>query len=276
MDQGPGYPVNGGQYGLDPTPLNDPQWSLLSARYGQQNEHFNTSQSAPSSTASLQTYQHFPYSQPPYGNYGIHQESMYPLPSYSGSYAPQYQQSNPLNPYVISQYGTGSGQATSQVEQPFPTSSQAWDSYSSVFAADDLTISPRALQRVDNIPQAQRSAQTWIHDTTGGFQQQNAVNQAGVTGQHTSARGNAVGYSSPSFSSAESGPTRGTSSQGSDLVRATVPRRGVTTLRQSSLRVTHPELLSSTENVPSRRIGAALYIVLDLEPTEFEISARGR
>lgn len=271
MDQGPGYPVNTGQYGLDSAPLNEPPWGY---QYGQQNEHFSASQNSPSSTLSHQAYQQYAESNPSYSNYGIPPDSMYPMTSYSGSYASQYQQSNPLNPYIVPQYGTSPQQASSQMEQSFPASSRPWVSYSPVYPSDVRTISPSALQRVDNIPQSQRSAQPWSRDTAGGFQQHNVINQTGVSGQQTPGRGNAVGYTSPNFSGAEPGPTGTAPSQGSDSARNTASRRGTTTSRQSSLRVTHPELLSSTENVSSRRIEVAPYVVLDVEPVELEVSVK--
>jgi hypothetical protein len=274
MDPDNSYPVSGGQYGLDQPPLNESQWSIYQPQYGQQNEQF-VSQSAPPSTVT-QAYQ--PYSDPQlsYGNYGIPQESIYPVPFSSTSYVPSYQQSNLLNPYVTSQQGTVQSQARPQVQQPFQSGSQPYP-YAQAFRADDRTISPHVLERVDNNPQAQRSAQTWNQGVAAGYEHQNAINSTGAPSQQTSSRSNAGEYASPSFGGVgDSSRAGGIPSQPREVPRTAISRRGTTILPQSTLRITHPELLAATQNNPSRRISSAPFIVLDEVPVELDGGAKGR
>jgi len=274
MEPDNSYPVTGGQYGLDQSPLNESQWSIYQPQYSQQNEQF-VSQSAPPSTVT-QTYQ--PYSDPQlsYSNYSIPQESIYPVPFSSASYVPSYQQSNLLNPYVTSQQGTVQSQARPQVQQPFQSGSRPYP-YTQAFRADDQTISPHVLERVDNIPQAQRSAQTWNQGVAAGYEHQNAINPIGASSQQTSPRSNVGEYASPHFGSVgDSGRAGGIPSQAREAPRTAISRRGATILPQSTLRITHPELLAATQNNLSRRISSAPFIVLDEIPVELDGGAKGR
>ena len=269
MDPDNSYPVSGGQYGLDPSSLNESQWPVYQSQYGQQNERFAPAQSTPSSTVTPQTYQ--PYSDPQlsYGNYGIHQESMYPIPSYSGGYALSYQQSNLLNPYVTTQHGAVQSQARPLIQQSFQTGSQPYP-YTQAFRADDRTISPHVLERVDNMPQLQRSSQIWNHGAAPGYEQQNVTTSAGQISQQTSPRQNSGEYNSPVGSVGDSSRQGGGSSLARDVPKSAASRRGTTILPQSTLRITHPELLAATQSTSSRRISSAPFIVLDEEPVALE------
>jgi hypothetical protein len=275
MDPDNSYPVSGSQYGLEQPPLNESQWPIYQPQYGQQNEQFASSQNAPPSTVTSQTYQ--PYSDPQlsYGNYGIPQESMYPVPFPSSGYAPSYQQSNLLHPYVTSQHGAVQSQARPQIQQSFQSGSQPYP-YTQAFRADDRTISPHVLERVDNVPQSQRSAQTWNQGVAAGYEHQNAINPTGTHSQQTSSRPKAGEYTSPNFGGVgDSGRTAGIPSQAREVPRTAVSRRGTSILPQSTLRITHPELLAATQNTPSRRISSAPFIVLDEVPVELESGIKG-
>jgi hypothetical protein len=273
MDPENSYPVSGGQYGLDQTPLNESQWSIYQPQYGQQNEQF-ASQNAPPSTVT-HTYQ--PYSEPQlsYGNYGIPQESVYPVPFPSGSYVSSYQQSNLLHPYGTAQQGAVQSQARPQIQQSFQSGSQPYP-YTQAFRADDRTISPHVLERVDNVPQSQSNTQTWNQGVAAGYEPQNAVNSNGAHSQQASSRPKAGEHTSPIFGVGDSGRTGGIPSQAREVPKTAVSRRGTSILPQSTLRITHPELLAATQNTPSRRISSAPFIVLDEVPVELESGVKGR
>lgn len=268
MDQDNSYPVSRAQYGLDPPSLNDSQWPMYQPQYAQQNEQFAPPQSAPSSTVAPQSYQTYSDPQLSYGNYGIPQESMYPVPSYSGDYAPSYEQSNLLHSYVTTQHGAVQSQARPHLQQSFQSGNQPYP-YTQAFRADDRTISPHVLERVDNIPQSQRSSQTW--NQGAGYEHQNAINSAAQISQQTSSRPKAAEYSPPSVGGiGDSGRPSGISSQVREVPRTALLRRGTTILPQSTLRITHPELLAATQDIKSRRISSAPFIVLDEEPVTLE------
>jgi hypothetical protein len=249
---------------------------MYQSQYGQQNDQFTPPQTATSSTITPQTYQ--PYSDPQlsYGNYGIPQESMYQVPSFPSGYATQYQQSNLLHPYVTSQHGAVQSQARPQIQQSFQSGNQPYP-YTQAFRADDRTISPHVLERVDNIPQSQRGAQTWNQGAAAGYEHQNAINSTGAHSQQTSSRPKAGEYTSPGVGGVgDSGRTGGISTQARDVPRTAVSRRAPTILPQPMLRITHPELLAATQNIPSRRIISAPFIVLDEVPAELESGVKGR
>ncbi len=271
MEPDNSYPVSGGQYGLDPPSLNESQWAMYQAQYGQQNEQFAPPQVVPPSTVTTQTYQ--PYSDPQlsYGNYGIPQETLYSVPSFSGGFAPSYQQSELLHPYVSTQRGTAQSQAHPQIQQSFQSGNQPYP-YTQVFRADERTISPHVLERVDNIPQSQRSSQTWNQGVAAGYEHQNAINSTGQINQQMLSRPNAGDFTSPSVGgSGSSGRLGGISSQVRDVPRSAPSRKGTTILQpQSRVRITHPELLATTQNISSRRISSAPFIVLDEEPVALE------
>jgi hypothetical protein len=270
MDSDNSYPVSGGQYGMDQSSLNDSQWPMYQAQYAQQNEQFAPPHSAPSSTVTSQTYQ--PYSDPQlsYGNYSIPQDSMYPVPSYSSGYAPSYQQSNLLHPYVTAQHGAVQSQAHPHIQQSFQSGNQPYP-YTQAFRADDRTISPHVLERVDNVPQSQRSSQTWNQGVAASYEHQNAINSTAQISQQTSSRPKAAEYTSASVGGiGDSGRLAGISSQVRDVPRSAPSRRGTTILPQSTLRITHPELLAATQEAKSRRISSAPFIVLDEEPVALE------
>ena len=196
--------------------------------------------------------------------------------STSSGYGPSFQQSNLLHSYVPSQQGAVQSQARPQIQQSFQSGSQPYP-YTQAFRADDQTISPHVLERVDNIPQSQRSAQTWNQGVAAGYEHQNAINSIGAHSQQTSSRPKTGEYTSPSFGGVgDSGGPGGIPSQAREVPRTAVSRRGTTILPQSTLRITHPELLAATQNIPSRRINSAPFIVLDEVPVELEGGVKGR
>jgi len=274
MDQDNSYPVSGGQYGSDTPSLNDPQWSIYQPQYAQQNEQFAPAQSNPPSNIIPQTYQPYVDPQLSYGNYGIPQDSMYPVPSYTSGYSPSYQQSNLLHPYVTAQHGAVQSQARPHIQQSFQSGSQPYP-YTQAFRADDQTISPHVLERVDNIPQSQRSSQTWNQGVATGYDHQNTFNSAANMSQQTSSLPKASEYNSHSIGGlGDSGRPASISAQARDVPRSAPARRGTTILPQTTLRITHPELLAATKDNESRRIKSAPFIVLDEEPAALEGSVK--
>lgn len=271
MDQDNNYAVSGGQYGLDPPVLSDSQWPMYQSQYAQQNEQYAPPQNTPSSSVAPQSYQ--PYSDPQltYGTYGIPQEPMYPVSSYPGSYTPSYQQSSLLNPYVTAQHGAAQPQARPHIQQSFQSGNQPYP-YTQAFRADDQTISPHVLERVDNIPQSQGSSQTWNHGLTTGYEHQNAINSNAHISQQTFSRPTVSEYNTPGVGGGigDSGLLAGISSQVRDVPRPVQARRGTAILPQSTLRITHPNLLGATQEIKSRRVSSAPFIVLDEEPIALE------
>jgi hypothetical protein len=275
-----GFPQDGSDYAVDPNLLNDSAWALPPDQYA---HHDNFTQ---------QSFQQYPTNTPSYGGYALPQGSSYPTPSYTTAYNQQYQHSNHLDHYPLSQFGLPPSQGSSVNQQSY-TAGHTTFPYTT-FGQETATISPHALQKTDlNIPQQQRAlksnevqrvvdsnstfSQNWDHNVARQYQQQNAINPAGLYSQQGPTGSDLVQYpaSSAGFP-ASSGQALGHQSQGIDASKTPVVRKAKSTTRQSTLRVTHPDLLSATENNPSRRLSYAPFLVIDEEPIDLEVIGKGQ
>ena len=99
----------------------------------------------------------------------------------------------------------------------------------------------------------------------------------GLYSQQGPARSDMIQYTSLSDEfSANSGQVMGLQSQGVDASKTSVVRKGKSNSRQSSLRVTHPDLLSASERIPSGRLSSAPFLVMDEEPIDLEVVGKGQ
>lgn len=276
-----GFPQDGSDYAVDPSLLNDSAWVLPPDQYA---HHDNFT--------SQQNFQQYPTNAPSYGGYALPQGSSYSTPSYTTAYSPQFQHSNHLDHYPLSQFGLPPSQGP-PVNQPSYAAGQSTFPYTN-FGQETATISPHALQKTDlNIPQPQRAfksnevqravdssstfSQTWDHNVAGQYQQQNTVNPIGLYSQQNPPGSELVQYPSLSVGfPATSGQPLGYQSQGIDASKTPVVRKAKSMTRQSFLRVTHPDLLAATENNPSRRLSYAPFLVIDEEPVDLEVIGKGQ
>lgn len=276
-----GFPQDGSDYAVDPSLLNDSAWTLPPDQYAH-HENFTPQQS----------FQQYPSNAPSYGGYALPQGSSYPTQSYTTAYNPQYQQSNHLDHYPLSQFGLPTSQGPPVNQQSYPAGHNTFP-YTS-FGQETATISPHALQKTDlNIPQPQRAlksnevqrvvdsntsfSQNWNHNVARQYQPQGVINPIGLYSQQAPPSSDLLQY--PSLNAgftANSGQTLGYQSQGIDAAKTPMVRKTKSTTRQSCLRITHPDLLSATENNPSRRLSYAPFLVIDEEPIDLEVIGKGR
>lgn len=267
---GQGYPQDTAEYGVDPTLLNESSWALPSDQYVH-NDAF----------VSQQSYQQYSTPSTSYASYGIPQDASYQVPTYTGPYGPgpQYQQANHMDHYPVSQYALPHSQASSTNQQSFQGGVNSYP-YSQ-FGQETATISPHALQRGDGSiiqnqagPRSTESQrgfvpgsifqQTWDRDATNSYQPQGSINPAA-----TYIRENTVQYPSLNTGLGSAGQIGKTYTQGSEISR-NPPARRTQTAPPSHLRVTHADLLSQSENMPSRRLREAPFVVLDDLPIQLD------
>jgi hypothetical protein len=277
--QGQGYPQDGSGYAVDPSLLNESPWALPADQYAH-HDNFTPQQSIPQYANHATSY----------GGYAVSQGSPYSLPPYTSAYGPQYQHSGHLDHYPLSQFGHPASQGPS-VSQPSYATGNGNFPYTT-FGQETATISPHALHKTDlNINQPQKTLKSnevqqtidpnstfqhnWDHNAARQYQPQSAINSIGTYVQ----QGPTAGDIYPSLNAGfpgSSGQALGLQAQGVDASKHAVVRKPKSTIRQSTLRITNPDLLAATENNPSRRLSYAPYLVIGEHPIELEVIGKGQ